>query len=76
MQIEGIACKEILEYRGNAYVVALVFVVCDVTTAYLVFVFVGVGAVTVTTDAVVLPLRTVTGAGVTVEVTKVLAESC
>jgi hypothetical protein len=33
---------------------------------------VGVGAVTVTTDAVVLPLRTVTGAGVTVEVTKVL----
>ena len=55
---------------------ALVFVVYDMATACLVFVVVGVGAVTVTTDAVVLPLRTVTGAGVTVEVTKVLAESC
>ena len=76
MQIEGIACKKILEYRGKAYVVVLVFVVYDVATVYLVFVFVGVGAVTVTTDAVVLPLRTVTGAGVTVEVTQVLAERC
>jgi hypothetical protein len=74
MQIEGIACKKSWN-RGKAYVVALVFVVYDVATAYLVFVFVGVGAVTVTTDAVVLPLRTVTGAGVTVEVTKVLAGS-
>lgn len=55
---------------------ALVFVVYDMATVCLVFVVVGVGAVTVTTDAVVLPLRTVTGAGVTVEVTKVLAESC
>ena len=53
----------------------LVVVVYDLATVYLVFVFVGVGAVTVTTDAVVWPLRTVTGAGVTVEVTKVLPES-
>ena len=61
--------------RGKAYVVVLVFVVCDVATVYFVFVFVGVGAVTVTTVAVTLPLRTVMGAGVTVEVTQVLAES-
>ena len=61
--------------REKAYVVGLVIVVHDVGMMYLVFVFVGVGAVTVTTGAVVLPLRTVTGAGVTVEVTQVLAES-
>lgn len=61
-------------YEGNTtYVLVTDCVTVVFATTLLVLVFVGVGAVTVTRGAFVLPFKTVTGTGVMVEVDVVYA---